>query len=397
MRTTQGLRAPGVVLTLSVAGLLLADLMTLVTWRAGYSQTYEYWREASIGPLAYGLVGWTIAVRVPGNRLGPLMMAVLAVGAVQGLAGNLAIVAVHEGWSTASAVTLAGIFHAAQTVGVGLIVAVLLLVPTGQTLSRFFHRCLLVLVASTAVAAGVELLAGTTYDQLHGGPSGEHLAPSVMIPVLSTLESVAAGALLGVVILAMVGLVLRWVRSSGDERRQVTWVVLGGLAGPLLIWLTAIASPWLPAWVDNGSDTWAVAGVMLPLGIAVAVLRHGLYQLDRVLSRTVTYTIVTAVLLSLYVVIVTAVSRLVPAQDNLAVAAATLAAAAAARPALRRIQAAVDLRFNRSRYDGERAVHDFGSRLRTVVDPETVQHELNGAVVATVQPAHVTLWLRGQP
>jgi hypothetical protein len=394
VRTTRGPLWPTVVLTLSVLGLLLADLVTLATWRAGYAEPYEYWREGTLGPIAYGIVGWLIARRVPGNRLGPLMLASTVAAAVQAVAGNLAVIATHETGDGWLAVGLAGVFHAAQTVVVGLIVAVLLLVPTGRTLSRFFDWCLVVLFTSTAVAAGVELLTGTSHDQLHGGPSGAHLAPSAMIPLLSTLEKVAAGGLFAVVLLAMVGLVLRWTMSSGDERRQVTWVVLGGLAGPMLIWLMALASPWLPGWLNNGSDTWAVAGVMLPLGIGVAVLRHGLYELDSVVSRTVSYAIVTGVVVAIYAVLVTGISQLAQGADNLAVAAATLAAAASVRPLLRRVRNRVDRQFNRTRFDAERAVHDFGSTLRTVVDPDQVTTELRGVLVRTVQPAGLAIWLR---
>ena len=394
MRTTRGPWWPTVVLTLSVAGLLLADLMTLATWRAGYVYPYEYWREGSLGPIAYGVVGWLIAKRVPGNRLGVVMLTIPAVGAVQAVAGNLELIGFHHGWVRWSTATAAGVFHAAQTVGVGLIVAVLLLVPSGRTLSRFFHWCLVALAVGITVAASADLLLGTTHDSLKGGPAHIGLAPESAAATLHTLENASFDVFLVVLLVAMVGIVLRWIRADVDERRQVTWVSLGALAGPLLIITFGIAEQWLPAWVTNGSDVWAIAGVLLPLGIAVAVLRHGLYELDTVVSRTVSYAIVTGVVVAIYAVLVTAISQLAPGSDNLAVAAATLAAAASVRPLLRAVRVRVDRRFNRTRFDAELAVHDFATSLRSVVNPDQIVHELTGVLGQTVEPRGVSVWLR---
>jgi hypothetical protein len=109
----------------------------------------------------------------------------------------------------------------------------------------------------------------------------------------------------------------------------------------------------------------------------------------------VSYAIVTGVVIAIYAVLVTGISQLFQGADNLAVAAATLAAAASVRPLLRGVRASVDRRFNRTRYDAQLAVHDFGTTLRTVVDPDQVTTELRGVLVRTVQPADLAIWLRG--
>ncbi|HEV8373605.1 MAG TPA: hypothetical protein VGR68_10400, partial [Actinomycetota bacterium] len=132
----------------------------------------------------------------------------------------------------------------------------------------------------------------------------------------------------------------------------------------------------------------------IPLGVAVAVLRYRLWDLDRLVSRTVTYTLVTALLIVPYLLIVPAAGRLAQGAGNLAVAAATLAAAAAFAPLRRRVQGLVDRRFNRRRYDAARTVEAFTVRLRDQVDLDALSAELLAVVDQTMQPAGASLWLR---
>ena len=173
---------------------------------------------------------------------------------------------------------------------------------------------------------------------------------------------VVIGLLLGCIAIA-----LRWFRSSGIDRDQVTWVVFGGLAGPTIVLTDVLVTYALTGSSQttglHGSLVWAAAGLMLPAGIAIAVLRHGLYDIDRVVSRTVSYALVTGILIALYVVTVTAASKLLPESSDLGVAAATLAAATAFRPVLRRVRSSVDHRFDRSAYDAVATVEEFSRGL----------------------------------
>jgi hypothetical protein len=132
----------------------------------------------------------------------------------------------------------------------------------------------------------------------------------------------------------------------------------------------------------------------LPLAIAVAVLRYRLWELDRLVSRTVTYAAVTALVLIPYLLVLPAATRLAGNSGSLAVAAATLAAAAAFQPLRRRVQQAVDRRFNRRRYDAARTLEAFAARLRDQVDLGALHGELLGVVDQTMQPTHASLWLR---
>ena len=136
------------------------------------------------------------------------------------------------------------------------------------------------------------------------------------------------------------------------------------------------------------------AVICLPLGVAVAVLRYRLWDLDRLVSRTVTYAAVTALLLIPYLLVLPAATRLAGGSGSLAVAAATLTAAALFQPLRRRTQDQVDRRFNRRRYDATRTVDTFAARLRDQVDLDALHTELLGVVAQTMQPTQTSLWLR---
>ncbi len=185
---------------------------------------------------------------------------------------------------------------------------------------------------------------------------------------------------------------LRFRSSRGVERQQLRWVAAGAtvaVVGPLLL-ISLKALGVLPR-VDSfsWSRCWAV-----PLAIAVSVLRYRLWDLDRLVSRTVTYAVVTALLVVPYLLVVPAATRLVEGSGSLAVAAATLAVAALFSPVRRRVQELVDRRFNRRRYDAARTVEGFAARLRDQVDLDALHGELLAVVDQTVQPTRASLWLR---
>jgi len=219
--------------------------------------------------------------------------------------------------------------------------------------------------------------------------------------------SVVNGFLTGLGSLVTLGLVaaplclgLRWYRAHGLERQQVTWVAGSGLAGLLVVLVSAqlpqaaldvidVAGSWV-----HGSILWAMAACALPAGIAIAVLRHRLYDIDKVLSRTTSYALVTGVVVAVYVGIVGAATSLLQLSDSVSVAVATLAAAAVFRPVRVRIQAAVNRRFNRSSYDAEQTVQLFAHRLRDEVESDVVSQDLLVVLTRTMQPSGSGLWLR---
>ena len=195
-------------------------------------------------------------------------------------------------------------------------------------------------------------------------------------------------------VLAAVSVVLRFHRSEGEARLQMRWFAFGAVV--LIAWL------FISGFFVQGDPIWsevcfALATALIPVSCGIAILRYRLYEIDRIISRTASYAIVTGALLATYALVVTAATRLLPSPGKLPVAAATLAAAVIARPLYRRVQHAVDRRFNRARYDAERTVDEFGARLRHEVDTTVVSDDLVRVVQKTLQPQGAALWLRDGP
>jgi hypothetical protein len=278
---------------------------------------------------------------------------------------------------------------------VGLTLAVtlpLLLLPDGRLRSRRWR-----LVLAAAVAGTTAELVGWV---LSPGPLTQTLKPvpkpfplhGLAGTVATTVGWAGWGVLFACIPLAALSVVLRFRSSHGVERQQLRWVAAGAVGtavGPLVL------APLDISGVLPTRDLFSIPLLLsLPVAIAVAVLRYRLWDLDRLVSRTVTYAAVTALLLIPYLLVLPAATRLAGSSGSLAVAAATLAAAALFQPLRRRVQDLVDRRFNRRRYDAARTVEGFATRLRDQVDLGALHAELLGVVDQTVQPTHAWLWLR---
>jgi hypothetical protein len=190
------------------------------------------------------------------------------------------------------------------------------------------------------------------------------------------------------VAVALVSLVLRLRQAPGDERQQVKWFVYT-VAAVVVLFIAGIV-------VLGAGYLFPLFG-LIPVAVAVAVFRYRLYEIDRLINRTLVYLLLTALLVGVYAALVFLLGRLLdPATGDsaLAVAASTLAVAALFQPARRRLQELVDRRFDRRRYDAARTVERFSGRLRDHVDLDTLSAELLGVVDHTVQPASASLWLR---
>ena len=226
-------------------------------------------------------------------------------------------------------------------------------------------------------------------------------AVDALLPAVPVLDGLVLTLPLCIVACAA-GLVMRFRRSRGIERLQLTWLATAGgfIAFGYLLWMlvgayaAVVGAGDLPRWFSYVSDALFLSFVLIPVAVWVAVLKHGLYGIDRLISRSVSYVIVTGTLLGVYVAIVTGLSRLTPNGSSLALAGSTLAVAALFQPLRRRVQARVDRRFNRARYDADRTVDAFTRRLRDEVDLDAVRADLLLVVRETVQPATVGLWLR---
>lgn len=186
----------------------------------------------------------------------------------------------------------------------------------------------------------------------------------------------------------VIRLVLRYRRAVGVEREQLKWFFAGGTVciGAMLIGL--------PLGDHTAGNIAWIAISALPLGVGIGVLKYRLYEIDKLISRTISYLIVTGLLVGVFVGIVALTTHVLPFSSPVGVAASTLAAAALFNPLRRRVQRLVDRRFNRARYDADAVVAAFTLRLREAVDLDTVRGELLLAVDRAVEPAHASVWIR---
>jgi hypothetical protein len=194
-----------------------------------------------------------------------------------------------------------------------------------------------------------------------------------------------------------VSLFLRYRRSASEERLQLKWFAFATVA--VLILLTVLVPVSI---VSNAGESAFDAGVIvgigvgLPVAVGIAVMKYRLYAIDRIISRTLAYTIVTGLLVGVYTGLVLLATRVLSVHTPVAVAVATLAAAALFTPLRRRVQAAVDRRFNRARYDADQTVAAFAARLKDAVDLDSVRDDLAGVVQHALEPAHISIWIGGR-
>lgn len=268
---------------------------------------------------------------------------------------------------------------------------VFVLFPTGSARGRAWRwvsRVMVLLIGLTVIAA-VPLLSvpGRTLHELNN-PS--EVSAGYWLALLSN------GPVPALLLVGFVALVVRFVRSRGVERLQMKWFVLGGC-----LLAIAAAVPFFSSSDDPINTPIGLASVMvgmtaIPVTSAIAILRYRLYNIDRIISRTVSYALVTATLGGLFALVALAPTAVIGTEDSpdWVIAAATLAVVATFRPVRARVQRFVDRRFDRLRYDAARTIEGFASRLREEVDVDALGAELRDVVVSTVHPSHVSLWLR---
>jgi hypothetical protein len=237
-------------------------------------------------------------------------------------------------------------------------------------------------------AAGLAITPGVVVNlRALRNPFGVHPAA-----VSNTAIAVGLAGLLGCVMLAVWSLLVRARRGTSVERQQIKWLAyVGCLVAATLVSSTILSlSTGTAARIAEGALM--VAIVTVPVAVAVAVLKYRLYDIDRVISRTLAYAIVTGLLAGIYAGLVLLATQVLRFSSPVAVAAATLAAAALVSPVRRRVQHAVDRRFNRARYDAEATVAAFAARLKDAVDLDAVRDDLASVVQAALEPAHVRVW-----
>jgi hypothetical protein len=329
--------------------------------------------------------------RRPGHPIARLSLVVGGASAAQLLGGSVASAATAASLPRALVVAAAYLSAVGQSAILGGLVLVLLLVPTGHPLSRrWLPLCWLSVVTVLCMSAADLVspgLGGAAYlrDNPLAGLGG-HGFDVALANIGGTAAVIAALA-------GVVALVRRLRRSSGEERQQVKWIVAAGVAAVAAVLLNTGASIWLHTPDQLGSVVWGCAGAAVPAATTAAILRYRLYDIDRVVSRAVTYLLVTGVVVGFYVGVIALVETGLGFSSSIAVAASTLAAAAAFQPLRGRVQRTVDHRFDRAAYDARRTVEAFSQRLRDAVDVDRVRSDLVDTVVHAVAPRELSLWL----
>jgi hypothetical protein len=373
-----------------VSAFLLGLVMTL---RGGL--TLDAGALTVPGILVIGPVGAWICARRPGNPVGWLFLTAGTLVALRCWADEVEET-LASGWAwTGGSLQAAWFVSIAWFVVLALCAVYLpLLFPEGAQSARWRR-----VIAALAVLGAIVILAST-------GPTIQP-ANGVAIPnplAMPRSEAVEAhwGAAMAVVGLTTLpigqalglGLALRFRGAGAVERQQLRWFPA---AAALL--LLSFAATFLTGNVEGQHPVWSealpgVAVAALPVACGAAIMRQGLYAIDRIVSRTVAYAVVTVAVVAADVVVVTSVTRLLPVSGTLAVVGGTLAAAAVFRPLRHRVQGRVDRRFSRSRYDAQRIVDGFGASLRTSVDVDGAAAGLLSAVDRTLQPQSADLRVR---
>jgi hypothetical protein len=356
--------------------------------------------DAAIAPALaiFAGTGALIAARRPDNPIGLILLCTALLITLSGLLEGIYADDTEQPAPSLALRLLVWVDQWLFFVWVGLIgIALPLLFPDGRLVSRRWR--VFAGVGATVVAVG--LLAEAFGEQRiawgEDGTVANPLAAPGALGAVARLAGDAGGPLFALVMLGSLGsVVVRWRGSTGLRRQQFKWF---GFAVALLLLGLALAAVGeeIPPIAIVGDIGWwlfilaTLAGV--PVAIGVAVLKHRLYDIDIVIRRTLVYGALTATLGGTYLLLALLIG-LTLGESDVAVAASTLAVAALFRPARARIQAAVDRRFYRRRFDATQTLEAFGARLRDELDLETLAADLRGVVQDTVQPAHVSLWLR---
>ena len=385
--------AGGLVLALAVLDVPLARLAHQSLTADGGSSPFWF-------SVAIGAVGFVVASRSPRNPLGWILLGGATFGVLSqdasfyvvadyrlrhgGLPLGWVAVLVQPGW--AAGIVLSGL--------------AVLLFPDGRPPSPRWRWVLWlylaaatlylvgVLIASAGAIAGHDIRVDASGNLLViSHPTGSSawwgVVEAVFLPLLAVCW---AGS--------VAGQAASYRRSSGVRRQQLKWLLAGsaiaGVGIPLAVWLSGMHG--ILAGLAGG-----IAGACGQLGIpvcmGVAILRYRLFDIDRLVSRTLGYAIVTGLLVGAYAGIVLLTTQVFRVHIPVAVAGSTLAVAALFNPVRRRVQRAVDRRFNRTRYDADQTVAAFATRLKDAVDLDAVQDDLAGVVAHALEPAHISVWI----
>ena len=336
-------------------------------------------------------VGLVVVRHQPGNPIGWLLAGEAIFMLLNIAAGSYAQLVYDQGvhalaFAGLPALILSQLFNVSLT-GFPLVI---LLFPDGRLPSRWWRLVLAVYLAiavvtvlGTAVAVLQVAIGHRVVMQADGNLASLGQGRTAWAGLVAAVFLVSAGAFW---LAAVIRQALSWRRSDGERRQQLKWLASGAAVCGVL----GISA------VSTNSSIWEVlilGFAALPLSIGIGILKYRLYEIDRIISRTLAYVIVTGLLVGVYAGLVLLATHVLSFHSTVAVAASTLAAAALFTPLRRRVQHAVDRRFNRARYDADQTIAAFATNLKDAVDLDSVRTDLTAVVHRVLEPAHVSLWL----
>jgi hypothetical protein len=383
------------VCAISLAFTALCFLLIVLSLRLN-TPAYFFWPELTVLALGYSVIGAIIASRLPNHPIGWICCAIGFIAAVDHFGGEYAVYALlAQPHPLVGGMAMLWLQDWFWMLFIGLIVFLLLLFPTGRLPSRRWRPFAWVSVALLLVAviftASLPLPSNSSEIQNYFAEPPSPIQLSVLLLGLVAAASVVVGRR----------------NARGIERQQIKWLLyaapiwfFGSALKIAVFYFSLIEGPW-GLWI--GYLLVAVGGLSGPVAIGVAILRYRLYEIDIVINRTLVYGSLTAALVAVYfggVATTQAIFRALTAQEQqpqIAIVVSTLVIAALFNPLRRRIQGFIDRRFYRRKYDAVMTLEAFSAKLRDETDLDALSDDLVGVVRETVQPAHVSLWLRPDP
>jgi hypothetical protein len=369
---------------------LIGSIAALTVWAEGWFDVVTF-----IGmPLAFGGVGAFLTVRVPDNRIGPLLLAA-TVGFALLIGSGAWIVANVDGPTTDPLVIAMGLVTNLVFIPslVLILVGVPLLFPDGHFLTPRW-RWVAVGSAIVVVVAELRSFVGTPLLVEDKAMLANPFFIEGAEPVLTVVDTIETAFAIPLFVLAFWSLVLRYGRADDIGRHQIRWLVAASSVA-----ISAFAASFLaPPGVRSFFEGFGILALnAIPIAIGIAVVRYRLYDIDRLISRGISYAIVSALLLGAYVAIVLVLQGplgMLFGSQTVTVAVSTLVVAALFQPVRRRVQVVIDRRFDRARIDAERTTRAFSERLRDEVDIDSVLADLASTAHHAVRPSMSALWLR---
>jgi hypothetical protein len=376
--------------------LVVASFAAAVPLTVLSGQIFDALVAAAIG-VPCAAVGWLVTRRQPGNPIGWLLL-VTGVFMFLGTAGGdygYYVYRLGHHLPLGAAGSALSQFWGPSLVLLG---ADVLLFPDGRLASRWWRsavRIYAVAFALLVLATCVAIAGALAVHPIRVDTTGGLAAVDDPAGWFKAVQGPLMVVVIGLSLVFIARQALSWRRSSGDRRQQLKWLASGAAVTIICLFLAGTVS------TSGGPKTLLVISGLawfgvaaLPVSIGVGILKYRLYEIDRIVSRTLAYAIVTGLLVGVYAGLVLLSTQVFKFHSTVAVAASTLVAAALFNPVRRRVQHAVDRRFNRARYDAERMVAAFAARLQDAVDPDAVRADLTGVVHTALEPAHASVWIR---